>query len=418
MFKIQFNVGMMKEALGILSTTVGKNAQNLGDDCISIKDNMDNTISMYTTNSVEYTKIDMSITMGMSDASDTVMSPINFTRFSNIINTMPDTEYVTIESGSSGINISYGLSKSPITLTVSTSGMLPFPLAAGTSLKGSGLISIDPEILKDECKAASKIIVPDKSSAINQCMKIEANNYDISFSAVDTVNNRMMYHKITTGDLQNGSFFMEPSKVYKILAKIVGKVPIFNTVNIDETTNGSVTIIQGTSLNLNSNYTGGIISMTYCLRNVTGNYPNIQPMFANAKNFVSVPIGNLVTELERVVSISDSTDADDVFNMEVNNNKITIKKTSQYGSISNDIECNNAVTTAKFTDNFKPKAMLDILNSCAELQENGNINIGVTTVNSTDYYIIKTDTDRQQFLISGYTLSSSSQSATAPSQTP
>ena len=58
MFDITIEQKTLAKALEYLEPTVGKGGNNLGENCISMKTTGNGSIEMYTTNSIEFTKLE------------------------------------------------------------------------------------------------------------------------------------------------------------------------------------------------------------------------------------------------------------------------------------------------------------------------------------------------------------------------
>ena len=64
MFDITIEQSVLAKALEYLEPTVGKGNSNLGENCISMATTGNNSIEMYTTNSVEFTRLEAIVSFG------------------------------------------------------------------------------------------------------------------------------------------------------------------------------------------------------------------------------------------------------------------------------------------------------------------------------------------------------------------
>lgn len=108
MFEVVILQETLKVALDYLAPTVGKNAQNLGDDCISLQSTDTGSCILYTTNTYESTVIEVIC----SNSTQSATAPyVNFKRFKGIIESIPSTEYITIKEGVNQLLISFSMRK-------------------------------------------------------------------------------------------------------------------------------------------------------------------------------------------------------------------------------------------------------------------------------------------------------------------
>ena len=133
MFNIQIAKKDLAEALSYVESTVGNNSQNLGDDCVSVTDLGTNILEIYTTNSVEFSKIQVILTSGSVGKIER-MPYVNFKRFKAMIDSIPDNEYVMIKATVNDIEINYGTRKKPLKLAGSTNGIIPLPQVSGSQI--------------------------------------------------------------------------------------------------------------------------------------------------------------------------------------------------------------------------------------------------------------------------------------------
>ena len=351
MFNIQVSNRDLTYAVDCLSGTVGTNSQNLGDDGICITDLGNNSLELYTTNTIEFSK--MVIILSSGSTSVEKMPQVNFKRFKQIIDSISPDEYITIKGNTNGIEISYS-GKKPIKLSGTSNVMPLYPVAQNSN--SSCAIDIPPSIFKKIISDACTIIKEDSSNLISNCVKIEANGFDLSAMAIDNKSNRIFSYTNTTSEHNNGSILLECHKVKKNI-KLFN---LFDSVILNDFGN----VISITGSNFQSYSPINAVSAEYCSRTLSGQYPIIDPvkMIGSVSEFVRVSKPEFLACMDRANAIEDNTIGTGTFDLSIKDDKVTISKTSQYGTLEDMFTSADYINTP-IVDVFKSKAICDILNT-------------------------------------------------------
>lgn len=396
MFNIQIAKDDLAEALSCVESTVGNNSQNLGDDCVSITDLGTNTLEIYTTNSVEFSKVEVILTSGASGKVER-MPFVNFKRFKAMIDSIPAGEYVSIKATVNDIEINYGNRKKPLKLTGSTNGMIPLPQFTGS------LITINKSVVEYGLTRACTIIQDDSKNALTNCIRIHTDAFNVEITAVDIKNNRMyLYNHITT-ESNNGDIVIEANKFKKAFKLFTN----FNDLEFECGTN--IIKVAGAD-QIKSKM---IVSVEYYSRVLAGNYPtNVATMFNNVSEFAVVNKDELKASLIRINAIEDNTIGSGTMDLSINKNIVNIVKTSQYGKVEDSFNLENEIGTP-IKDTFKAKSLSEVLKSIADNASYGTPNtfeIGKSNnaSNNANYYVLKDAVNQHSmFLISGFGSASS-----------
>ena len=379
MFEVQVLKETLMAALSAVESTVGDNSQNLGCDCVSITDLGNNTLEIYTTNSVEFSKVNIIVIMGSRNVIEH-MPYVNFKRFKNIINSVDDNEYISIKSVVNDIEINYGTRKKPIKLTGSTNSMISLVNNFGTPTTS---LSISKTIIKDALEGSCAIIKDNKSPSINDCMDIEYDKNDITISSVDVTSNRIYCYRGETVDIQNGHVTIEANKLKKAFK-------LFEPYNIVQfESNGNMIKIKGDDpMNKKDSL---FESAEYYLRQIAGSFPPNLPSYTepNRASMVTIDKANFVSSLERVKAIEDTTTNPGCVNINVFNDVINITKTTQYGIIEDSFGVTNTFATP-LSVTFNIASIWDIIKKF----DDGNFYIATPSkASATNGYIIYSEKD-------------------------
>lgn len=393
MFNIQVSNSDLIYATDCLSGTVGNNSQNLGDDGICITDLGNNSLELYTTNSIEFSKIVIILSSGSTSVEK--MPQVNFKRFKQIIDSISPDEYITIKGNTNGIEISYG-GKKPIKLSGTSNVMTQYPVAQNNVSSCS--IDISPSVFKKIIFNACNIIKEDSNNLISNCVKIEANGFDLSAIAIDNKSNRIFSYTGTTLEHNNGSILLECHKVKKNI-KLFN---FFDSVILNDF--GNLISITGSNFQ-SSAALKFVVSAEYCSRTLSGQYPTIDPvkMIGTVNEFIKISKPDFLACIDRANAIEDNTIGTGTFDLSIKDDKVTVSKTSQYGTLEDTFSSVNTANTP-IVDVFKSKAICDIINTYATTNfEIGKIN--QSNVNGNLYAIKAPDSissDDSSFIISAY----------------
>ena len=352
MFNITIEQEVLAKALEFLEPTVGKNASQLGDNCISMKETGNGSMIMYTTNTVEFTEIKVIVNMG--GTTQDIAPYVDFKRFKGIINSIPANEMISITANVNNIEIHYGLNKTPITLVGNSNGMLPLPT---NSFPSSSMINVPKNELIAVLNNVSSIITDNPSNPIYNCIRIATNGAKIDFTAADVVAKRTFVSSIlSTQNNPVSEVLIEASKFKK-------SIKIFEDYqDLDMYMDSKVVRIDGGVLNTNTPKTKGMIGdIKYYTRRLTGVFPttiknNFNPL---PSEFCEINKTELLSCFSRVKSIEDSNSGG-LIGFEVNGGDCIITMNSSYGNIEDLIFMENTFSKS-FKTIFKYQNISDIL---------------------------------------------------------
>ena len=391
MFNIQIAKKDLAEALSYVESTVGNNSQNLGDDCISIKDLGTNILDVYTTNGVEFSRAQVVLTSGSSGKIER-MPYVNFKRFKAMIESIPENEYIAIKATVNDIEINYGTRKKPLKLTGSTNGIVPLPQVTGN------VININKKIIEQGLSQACTIIKDNGSNALTNCVRIHTDAFNVEMTAVDTKDNRMYVHKGVTTESNNGDVVIEANKFKKAFKLFTN----FNDLEFE--CSPSIIKVSGTDPVLSSQM---VIKTEYYSRVLTGNYPtNVSAMFNNVTEFAVVNKDELKASLIRINAIEDNMIGSGTMDLHIDKNLVNIAKTSQYGIVEDSFNLENEIGSP-IIETFKAKPLAEVLKNFTDNGAYGTPNtfeIGKSNANSSsNYYVLKeTGATGSMFLITGF----------------
>lgn len=392
MFNIQVSQKDLAKALSYVESTVGNNSQNLGDDCVSITDLGTNKIEIYTTNSIEFSRVEVVLSNGSSKKEK--MPFVNFKRFKTMIDSIPDSEYVSIKSNVNDIEINYGTRKKPLKLTGSTNGIVNLP----TSFMNT--ITINRRIIEKGLNKACSIIKDDTVNPLSNCIRIKTDAFNVEITAIDAKNNRMMLYKDVTTDSNNGNVVIEANKFKKAFSMFDS----FVDVEFETNTNNTVIKVSGSDMSQNSS--SMITSAEYYTRTISGIYPGtVASSFDNVSEFAIVNKDELKASLMRINAIEDNTIGSGTMDLKIDKDLVSIIKTSQYGIVEDSFNIENTINNPIF-DTFKAKPLAEILKNFADNASYGSPNtfcIGKTTGNMNAYVLKEDSTNNTaMFLILPY----------------
>lgn len=385
MFNIQVARDDLLSAIQAVSSTVGDASQGLGDDCISITDLGNNFIRIYTTNSFEFSSVEIVLTKGSASKPER-MPFIEFKRFKTIIESIPKGEYVNIKASTNDIEIDYktfGNKGKPVKLTGATNSMIPLPTFTPTDS-----LCIDTKLIKSSIDKICSITKSDPNNLYSGCFKISTDQYDVDFISIDNKNNRMCLCSGTNTNVNKGSMFLEADKFKKAFKQLFME---YDDINME--TNGNLNCIKGNT-KINSSSTV-LYSPTYYARVLNGTFPPvIKSMFDNVHDFVEIDKDELTASLTRIGAIEDNVIGAGTMELRIHNNVIDIIKTSQYGIVEDSFDTNTE-SSISFSEVFKAKPLAEILKNFQSTPDvayghtSFEIGVGVNSVNNTNYYVLK-----------------------------
>lgn len=375
MFDISVEQSVLAKALEFLEPTVGKNTNQLGDNCLSMTATGNGSIAMYTTNTVEFTSMEVIVIMGNNCSNGDRAPYIDFKRFKSIISSIPANEMVSIKATVNDLEISYALKK-PTTLVGCINGMLPLP---NNSFPQSSMISIPKNTLVTALTHATSIITDSDSAPIYNCIRIFANAQGIEFTAVDTLAKRTFASTaVATQNNPQTEILLEASKARKSLK-------IFEDYNdLDMYMDQTMVRIDGASVSTHTPKTKGMISsVSYFTRRLSGAFPpnikqNFSPMPAE---YCEINKEELLSSFARVKALEDSNTGGQI-GFEVNGSNCVITMNSAYGNVEDSITMEN-VSQKSFKTMFKHQNISDII----KMIPTDTFEIGALPNHPTNYVI-------------------------------
>lgn len=352
MFNISIEQKVLMKALEYLEPTVGKNASGLGDNCISMRTTGTGSIEMYTTNTLEFTKLEAIVAVG-GNTVDTAPY-VDFKRFKSIIASIPANEVVSLEASVNDLLINFALKKTPIQLVGCNNGMIPLPT---NQFPSSTQVTIPKSVVKTAIDNVSSIIVDSTAAPIYNCMRIYTVNTNVEFTALDMTGKRTFnMNSQATNNNPTVDVLVEVSKLKKSLK-------IFEDFNeLEFNMDNSMVCINGTDMVQYGQKTQGMINgISYYARRINGAFPtNIKAAFNPLPSeFAEVNMEELKCSFARVKAIEDQTTGGQI-SFEVSGNTCTIALNTGYGNIEDDISLDNSVSQS-FKTAFKYEHLSDIM---------------------------------------------------------
>ena len=378
MFSITVEQSVLFKALEFLEPTVGKNTNALGDNCISMTiRGQGGVVEMYTTNTVEFTKLDMIAVTATLQGQPYVTAPyVDFKRFKGIISSIPSSEMITIVDNQNDLLINYALKKTPIKLNGCNNGMLPLPT---NKFPSNTMISIPRVHMVDTINQVSSIIVDNDAAPIYNCVRLSTNGLNVEFTAIDLANKRA-FVKLLTNTQNNPAtdVLLEVSKLKKSLK-------IFEDyLDLDIYSDQTAIRIDGVSLNPNTTGASGMITcISYFMRRLTGVFPpNIrQSFYPFPTDFCEINKFEIFNSVKRIKALEDKTSGGQI-DLEVNGSTCTLSMLSSYGQIQDDITMENTATIP-FKTVIKHQSLTDIL----KVIDTDTFEIGILPNHPSNYVV-------------------------------
>jgi len=331
-------------ALNYLSPTVGKNSHNLGDDCISMTSSDTGSCSFYTTNTNEFTFLELVC----SNKTQQAQAPyVNFKRFKGIIASIAPTEYITIKEGAPNeIWISFSMRKTPIKLQGNTNGMIQLPNIA-TNLPPV-MTEIPLSFFSNIITKASTIIQESNTVPILNCVKLSIGNPEVTAEAIDVASKRTFMMKDSFGTSAN------PVEFYIEAGKMASSIRLFEDfTDVEAATDGSVTVLKGGTRPALYNRKHGtasndILSVMYFMRSISGTFPSVSQYYSNAYyplEFISVSKEDLINSIARIKAIGDDTSFSSGIMIKADKKEFNMSFSSQYGNLEDSVDVYNTLNT-------------------------------------------------------------------------
>ena len=389
MFKISIEQKVLIKALEYLEPTVGKNATGLGDNCVAMATTGNGSLEMYTTNTLEFTRLEAIVAVG-GNTKD-IAPYVDFKRFKTIISSSPANDVVSIEASVNDILISFALKKKPIKLAGCNNGMIPLPT---NQFSTSATVTVPNGLVKQATDNVCSIVIDSKASPIYNCMRIFTSGIEVEISALDMTNKRTFIQSgVATNNNPQQEILLEASKLKKSLK-------LFEDYNelefyMDQT---MVRVDGADPVSALAQKTGGMISnISYFARRVTGAFPsNIKASYVPAPaEFSEINKQELLNCFTRIKAVEDQTNGG-IIGFEIDGSNAIISLTSSYGDVEDNIVTENTVSRT-FKTMFKYENLSDIM----KVIETDTFEIGVLPAHPTNYVIKSKGNNDVMFTVSG-----------------
>jgi len=380
---------VLAKALEYLEPTVGKNAMGLGDNCVSMRTTGNGSIEMYTTNTVEFTKLEAIVAVGGN--TQDVAPYVDFKRFKAIVMSIPANEVISLEANVNDLLINFALKKTPITLVGCTNGMIPLP---SNQFPSANMITVPKQFIKQAVENVCSIITDNVSAPIYNCMRIFTTAMSVEVTAVDMTSKRTFAQTgTTTNNNPQQDILIEASKLKKSLK-------LFEDYNeMEFYMDANMVKVDGTDIVPQySQHANGMISgISYYSRRLNGAFPaNIKANFTPMPTeFSEINKEDVANCFARVKAIEDQVSGG-IVTFEINGSNVGISINSSYGNIEDSITAENAIAKT-FRTMFKYENLNDIM----KVIGTDTFEIGVLPNHPSNYVIKQKGSDEIMFTISG-----------------
>lgn len=394
MFNISIEQKVLMKALEYLEPTVGKNATGLGDNCISMSTTGNGSIEMYTTNTLEFTKLEAIVAVG-GNTQDTAPY-VDFKRFKAIISSIPANEVISLEASVNDLLINFALKKTPIKLVGCNNGMIPLP---SNQFSSSTMVTVPKNFMIQAANNVCSIITDSVSTPIYNCMRVFTSGMGVEVTALDMTGKRTFVQSGTaTGNNPQQEILFEASKFKKSLK-------LFEDYNeLEFYMDQNMVRVDGTDpVSSYAQKTNGMIAnISYFARRLNGAFPpNIKANFSPMPSeFSEINTEELLNCFTRIKAIEDQTNGG-IIGFEINGNNATVTLNSVYGNVEDVITTENTVSKS-FKTMFKHASLNDIM----KVIGTNTFEIGVLPNHPTNYVIKSKGNSDVMFTVPGMTGSS------------
>lgn len=375
MFDITIEQSVLAKALEYLEPTVGKGNGNLGENCISMATTGNGSIEMYTTNSIEFTKLEAIVSFGGNTVEQAPY--VDFKRFAAIVKTIPANEVISIKANVNDLMINFSLKKTPIKLVGDSNGMIPLP---NNQFPSSGIMVIPQALLKDALDNVCSIITDSVSTPIYNCMRIATDQTNVEITALDMSGKRTFAQTgLATGSNPTTDILIEASKLKKSFKIFEDYTEIEMSMD-----NNMIRINGDVPVGSYAQKTKGMITeISYYARRLNGSYPaNIRSTFNPLPTeFSEINKEELLNSISRVKALEDNSTGGNI-GFEVNGNTAVITVSSAYGNLEDNITTENTISSS-FKTTFKYASLSDIM----KVINANSFEIGVLPNHPSNYVI-------------------------------
>lgn len=379
MFLVSVEQYKLMAALNMLKNTVGNNSQGVGDDCISMETDANSSVlRMYTTNSVEYTYVEINVSM----ANPNEKAPyVNFSRLKAIIESIDRSNMVKISAtGANTIHIStsaFSSNNKGIMVMGNNNGFLPLPNTANLPME-EYIIQARP--FKTALMSAKCIISKSESMPTLNCMNVGIGTGQITYLAMNRTGQiYIQEHSCHTYSQRTAPLLINPENVVKI-KQLIELCP---DIIVRDYGNKFITIepdLTSTSMNYSFNnfvYYSSVYAGTFPTQIATQVSPGVSAKITDIKDVVEVLI--------RAKAIYDKTNViSNGIHISLGKQKINFKMSSSYGEIDEDVSV--VGTGAMINGDYNPEILLKLFSFLA----NDNITeVNISNMPGNSYLVIE-----------------------------
>lgn len=387
MFNIQILQSTLMTVLNYLEPTVGKNAMNMGDDCICMESTDTGTCKFFTSDTIEFAQLEA---ICANSTTQNKAPYVNFKRLKGIISTIPATEYITItDSGTNELLINWAMKKTPIKLIGNLNGMVALP--AVFSSEPAVMNDLPYQFLKDAATKASNIIQESVSNTLMNCIKLHVDNPDVTVEAIDVNSKRTFFMSEKIGNaITPQVYHLEASKLSKALKMFEDYQDI--ELGIDN----NMTLIKSSSPKPSGCKTADIIDTMYAIRNLTGVFPAVSQYYSSTylpAEYITVNKTDLLNSIGRIKAVVDnSLTVPPSITIKVDKGEFNLNYVSTYGEIDDMVDTDNSITTP-FGASFNYKNLEEIIKNIPS----DFIDIGVMQKTSANFIIKGSNTSNNTY---------------------
>lgn len=374
MFDVTIQQKDLMKALTYLEPTVGKNSQNLGDNCLAMETTAIGSMKMMTNNTIEFSYLEVIVGSG---ATTVEKAPyVDFKRFKAIVASIPENEYISLKQQVNDLLINFSLKPTPIKLVGCGNGFLPIPTMSNTQS-----LTIPKNFFEQALNGSCSIIEESQSTPIYNCVRIATNAQEVEITGLDYGTKRMFMNTFqATQNNPQIDVLVEAGKLKKSLKAFED----FNELQFEM--DGSTVCVTGADPVQNYNRKAGNISdMKYFCRRNTGVYPtNIAQSFVpGPAEYSEINKEDLMNAIARAKAVEDTSGGQHAVSFKVDGSNVVMALGSAYGNVEDNIKAENSVTR-QINAVFKYDHLADIL----KVIDDATVEIGCLP-NHPSYYVVR-----------------------------
>lgn len=374
MFDVTIQQKDLMKALSYLEPTVGKNSQNLGDNCLSMETTNRGSMKMTTNNTVEFTTLEVIVSGGAATVDKAPY--VDFKRFKAIIASIPEGEFISIKQNVNNLLINFSLKPKPIELVGCGNGFLPIPAVNQTDT-----LTIPKKDMEEALNGACSIIEESQATPIYNCIRIATNAQDVELTGLDYGTKRMFMKTFrATQNNPQMDVLIEAGK----LKKSIKIFEDFNELQM-EMDSSMVSVTGVDQVQKYQQKAGNISDIQYVCRRISGVYPaNIAQSFVpGPSEFSEINKEEILNAIARAKAVEDTSGGQHAVSFKVDGSNVTMSLSSSYGNIEDSIKAENSVTK-QINAVFKYDHLSDVIKTIDEQ----TVEIGCLP-NHPAYYVVR-----------------------------